>query len=255
MYELRIPYPLLRVYILLFIIAVGCIVTLGFMYGRVYLRALQANVLERRNRDLEEKYAKLVYLEKKVAELKRESERLKELLGVSATPPPVEIESGTSSTRSKTKTSAMSTATGVSSPELAEFLLTEELESKKLPTLLPVQGWVSRRFSDAHPGVDIVAAPGTPVISTMSGKVVGVRWDDVLGNVVEIESDIGYRTVYGHLQTVFVEKDKLVEQGDVIGLLGSTGKSTGPHIHYEVLFKGKRCNPLVVATKYRREER
>ena len=94
-----------------------------------------------------------------------------------------------------------------------------------------------------HDGYDISAPYGSPVVATARGKVVFAGWDKYLGNCVRVEHGNGLTTVYGHLQKCTVSEGDKVSRGDQIGKLGSTGRSTGAHVHYEVRKSGKALDP------------
>jgi murein DD-endopeptidase MepM/ murein hydrolase activator NlpD len=97
-----------------------------------------------------------------------------------------------------------------------------------------------------HNGLDMAAPLGTPVRSTMSGRVVTTAWSNIYGNYIIINHGNGYQTLYGHLSKIQVRKDQAVNQGSQIGLVGSTGYSTGPHLHFTVYRNGKLINPATV---------
>lgn len=106
---------------------------------------------------------------------------------------------------------------------------------------------ITRRPND-HKGVDVVAPTGTPVLSAIEGTVSRVGEDDIYGKYIEIENN-GHWTKYAHLHTIGVSRRQKVEAGDRIGTVGSTGLSTGPHLHFEVkekrfLLSDKHVNPL-----------
>ena len=84
----------------------------------------------------------------------------------------------------------------------------------------------------------------TPRCKPASGTVVRVGWENGYGRLVEIAHGFGIRTVYAHLDTSRVIEGQRVRRGDLVGLIGSTGRSTGPHLHYEVMVGGKPVNPL-----------
>jgi murein DD-endopeptidase MepM/ murein hydrolase activator NlpD len=94
-----------------------------------------------------------------------------------------------------------------------------------------------------HSGIDIGARMGTPVRAAMSGRVSSVGWDDVLGNCVVITHHSGYRTLYGHMSVVRVRSGAYVGNGERIGDVGSTGMSTGPHLHFTVYKNCVTVNP------------
>jgi murein DD-endopeptidase MepM/ murein hydrolase activator NlpD len=95
-----------------------------------------------------------------------------------------------------------------------------------------------------HSGMDFTANPGTEVYATGDGTVVKAGWETGYGNCVIIDHGFGYQTLYGHLRKIFTRKGKKVLRGELIGEVGSTGKSTGPHLHYEVHVKGQPVNPI-----------
>lgn len=109
----------------------------------------------------------------------------------------------------------------------------------------PIGGRITQRYTWYHRGMDIATAYGTPVLAADSGKVVVAGWPDNggYGNRVEINHGNGYVTLYAHLSKVNVVVGQTVNRGDVIGLEGSTGRSTGPHLHFEVKLNGVHMNP------------
>ncbi len=99
-------------------------------------------------------------------------------------------------------------------------------------------------FTKMHKGTDFAAPLGTPIMASGDGVVVKVGWCGGGGNCIKIRHNSSYSTVYAHLSkfAVATKKGRRVKQGQIIGYVGSTGKSTGPHLHYEVIFNGKRVN-------------
>lgn len=105
---------------------------------------------------------------------------------------------------------------------------------------VPNYTYVSRWMSSYHKGADICAAYGTPIIASDSGKVVTAGWHYSYGNYVIIDHGNGYRTLYAHMSQLKCTAGQAVNQGDVIGLVGSTGDSTGNHCHFEMYYNGAR---------------
>ena len=103
----------------------------------------------------------------------------------------------------------------------------------------PIYG--TRKF---HEGLDFAADKGTPVYATADGKVVNASWESGYGNLVEIDHGYGYVTRYAHLSKFKVKEGQTVKRGDLIAETGNTGKSTGPHLHYEVRYNGAPQNPI-----------
>ncbi|GIW27330.1 MAG: peptidase M23 [Meiothermus sp.] len=95
-----------------------------------------------------------------------------------------------------------------------------------------------------HNGVDFAAPEGTPVYATAAGTVSEMGWNPIFGLLILIDHGNGLHTLYGHLSSTYVEKGQQVEQGRLIGAVGSTGRSTGPHLHYTVYRYGVAVDPL-----------
>lgn len=122
------------------------------------------------------------------------------------------------------------------------------------PSIWPTQGWVSRGYGmkydpftgykRMHRGLDIANRTGTPIVATADGRVVSVGRNSGLGKTIVLNHGYGFRTRYGHLSEIKVKRGQTVRRGDVIGLMGSTGYSTGSHLHYEVIRNGKTFNPI-----------
>ncbi len=100
------------------------------------------------------------------------------------------------------------------------------------------------RWGRMHEGIDIANDFNTPIRAAAGGKVSFSGWQGGYGNAVVISHSQDCVTLYGHLAECKVQKGETIEQGQVIGLMGSTGNSTGPHVHFEIRFKGKTLNPL-----------
>jgi murein DD-endopeptidase MepM/ murein hydrolase activator NlpD len=103
-----------------------------------------------------------------------------------------------------------------------------------------------------HEGIDFAAETGTPVVAPAKGQVVRSEWDPTYGHVIEIKHAENFVTRYAHLSKRLVTENSMVQSGSHIGNVGSTGRSTGPHLHYEIFQNGKVLNPLSVlpATKH-----
>ena len=123
------------------------------------------------------------------------------------------------------------------------------------PTLWPVQGTLEGGFGgrrnpfggggyEFHSGQDIEAAWGAPVVAGAAGRVSFVGWQNGYGQLVVVDHGDGLTTKYGHLSHIDVELDQSVSRGQLLGKVGSTGRSTGPHLHYEVRINDQAVNPL-----------
>ncbi|MBM4311311.1 MAG: M23 family metallopeptidase [Deltaproteobacteria bacterium] len=140
--------------------------------------------------------------------------------------------------------------------ELGSILSKMSATLKNRPTIVPVMdddiyltsgfGWRKSPFTGLrqfHSGVDIAGRKGAPIVATADGVVSSVGYDRLLGNYVWINHDGRFETGYAHLTKATVEKGEKVQRGQVIGLMGTTGMSTGYHLHYEVVDNGKKINP------------
>lgn len=122
------------------------------------------------------------------------------------------------------------------------------------PSVRPVDGWMTSKFGyrtspftgqkEFHSGLDISNKSGTEVLATANGSVSYAAGKMFIGNMVMIDHGYGRVTKYGHLKKILVKQGQKVKRGDVIALLGNTGRSTGPHVHYEVRINGTPVNPL-----------
>lgn len=138
---------------------------------------------------------------------------------------------------------------------LESLLMNRNVQLKARPSGPPIaEGYESSPFGmridpftgelSFHPGIDFAGPLGEPVHATAAGVVTRAGWDPGgFGNMVEIDNGNGYATLYGHSEKVLVHVGEVVEKGQEIALLGSTGRSTGPHVHFEVLYNGKPINP------------
>jgi murein DD-endopeptidase MepM/ murein hydrolase activator NlpD len=127
-------------------------------------------------------------------------------------------------------------------------------ERATVPSIWPVQGTLDSNFGvrrnpfggssyESHEGQDIEALIGTPVVASASGTVTIAGCQNGYGNVVYIDHGNGLSTRYGHLSHIDVTVGQAIRQGELLGLVGSTGRSTGPHLHYEVRINNSPVNP------------
>ena len=137
---------------------------------------------------------------------------------------------------------------------LDSLLMDDRLARKTIPTTMPVEmGYYSSNYgyridpingkSSFHTGVDIIAPPGTPVMAAAGGVVATVAYVPEYGNIVDIDHDNGLTSRYAHLTRSLVRVGDVVMKGQKIALVGSTGRTTGPHLHFEVRENGIPLNP------------
>ncbi|SHI90682.1 M23 family metallopeptidase [Propionispora hippei] len=128
------------------------------------------------------------------------------------------------------------------------------------PSIWPVYGTITSGFgwrssplesgSELHQGLDIAVGTGTPVVATADGKVVQSGWAGGYGNLVKIDHGNGLETLYGHNDKVAVTVGQEVKKGQIISYAGSTGNSTGPHVHYEIRKSGTAVDPVAYLVLY-----
>ena len=142
--------------------------------------------------------------------------------------------------------------------ELVKLAQGQEERIKHIPAIQPVSNKDLKRTASGygyridpiykttkfHQGMDFSANIGTPVYATGDGKVIKAGWETGYGNLIQVDHGFGYVTWYAHLSKYKVRPGQKVVRGEVIGEVGNTGKSTGPHLHYEVHVKGKVQNPV-----------
>lgn len=144
---------------------------------------------------------------------------------------------------------------------LQSLLLDAKIESNLKPTGMPVEGYISSYFGGRpdpfsghaayHTGLDISTPTGTPVHAVAEGMVTFAGMRSGYGDVIEIDHGNGYMTRYAHNSALVVRPGQRVHVGDVIAKAGSTGRSTGSHVHFEVWYKGNVVNPLAYVRNHR----
>ena len=137
--------------------------------------------------------------------------------------------------------------------DLQDYYTTREILSAATPSIVPAVGYPSDRYGyrtdpftkqrSFHPGIDITAPKGTKVVATADGMVVYAGRKLNYGRVITIEHKFGMSTRYGHLDKFNVKVGQSVKKGDIIGYVGTTGRTTGSHLHYEVRLRNQPLNP------------
>lgn len=137
--------------------------------------------------------------------------------------------------------------------ELWEVLSERQSILNATPNIKPARGYITSRFGyrmapftgklSLHAGLDIAATPGSPIYSPADGIVTYAGWDESYGRLVSIDHGYGISTRFGHNSQVYVQVGQKVSKWDVIAAVGNTGRSTGPHLHYEVRLNGTPVDP------------
>jgi murein DD-endopeptidase MepM/ murein hydrolase activator NlpD len=247
-------------------------VALGATFSTLWIRSFRRNrefsAIVAENQDLRtrarEMNGKLESLEKLLTEFEEKTRRLSIAAGLSAVNDP-----GTGGVGGLSAVPLDVTASvelGMNEATRRSGLLSSRLEvvEKKLslqadrlaltPTLAPSAGVLTAGFGmrndpftgqrEFHTGIDISTPTGNRVYAPANGTIVRVGWDKGYGRIVKVSHGYGVTTLFGHLATTRVTEGQRVRRGDLLALVGSTGRSTGPHLHYEVHLEGKPVNPL-----------
>jgi murein DD-endopeptidase MepM/ murein hydrolase activator NlpD len=138
--------------------------------------------------------------------------------------------------------------------ELLKFLESQQSQLARTPSVWPVRGWLSSRFGkrvspftgkkEFHRGIDIATRMGAKIIAPADGLVSRIVRDRGYGLIMTIKHGNGIVTRYAHLKKTLAKKGQSVKRGDVIALVGNSGRSTGPHLHYEVHLNRMAMNPM-----------
>jgi murein DD-endopeptidase MepM/ murein hydrolase activator NlpD len=259
---------------LLYAVAGGVLlsVLLGATFSVLWVQSIRKNrevsALVAENKDLRSRAgslnSKLETIEKQLAEFEDRTRRLSIVAGLSAV-----HESGTGGVGGLTALPVdpgASLEAGLAEAgrrgailssrlKLVEKRLTLQADQLALtPTLAPTAGVLTAGFGvrsdpftgqpEFHTGIDISTPSGNRILAPANGTVVKVAYEKGYGRVVQISHGYGVTTLYGHLMATRVAEGQRVKRGDLVGLVGSTGRSTGPHLHYEVHRETKPVNPL-----------
>jgi murein DD-endopeptidase MepM/ murein hydrolase activator NlpD len=137
--------------------------------------------------------------------------------------------------------------------ELLSHLESQTARLSATPSIAPTKGWVTSAFGyrtspftglrELHRGLDVAGRPGTSIVASADGRVRIAQKHRGLGNMIILRHGYGIETLYGHLAEILVKQGQRVERGERIGLMGSTGRSTGPHLHYQINVNGVAVSP------------
>ena len=242
-WNFRISYRWL--YALSALLLVGLIVgtTVVFTYGRVATIARNAVTLNRENTHLRGQLAEVDSLRVELIELRALGLQMKHMLGVPLSPADSALVASLSPV-ARTPSIPHDEEQGVAADE-------QRLMLDAMPTVWPVKGYVTKEFRvtggeknpSYHPGMDIAAERETPVLVVADGIVEMSGFDETYGWMVEVDHGYGIRSVYGHNSRNLVKTGDRVTRGTTIAFVGSTGKSTAPHLHFEVRENGVPVDP------------
>jgi murein DD-endopeptidase MepM/ murein hydrolase activator NlpD len=239
--SVRVPYAWLKAALgLTFLAALGGV--LFFVaYGRLALTAAEAERLEHENTRLNAMRGKVEDLARNLEQSEHAYRQIREMAGIRA---PVAVEAG----KVGTGDGAL-TGQSPSNPRPLEAeertLLTRTINTVPRQWPLTKNGFVSEEFNPltGHTGIDIAVQTNTPVLASADGIVVGAGVDSIYGKFVLVQHDATTLSLYGHNSLNFVSDGELVRQGDIIAQSGNSGRSSAPHLHFEVRKNGTAVDP------------
>jgi murein DD-endopeptidase MepM/ murein hydrolase activator NlpD len=238
---------LIKFILVVLVLWVVLLVVMTFNYSSLSMKAAKGVMLEEENDNLRRYMARVVDIEESFKKNRELTARLAEMAGVN-------LEEFDSEPRIDLQSLAMDypDSAYIDSQLIKNKLALspEELARIRIPQGRPLYGWITRSFevdveneTERHAGIDFAVKRGTSVAATASGAVIFAGWDKIMGNLVIINHDDNYQTLYGHNDKLLVEKGQEVLKGDIIAFSGNTGRSSAPHLHYEIRKDGEPIDP------------
>ncbi|MCK4349521.1 MAG: M23 family metallopeptidase [Candidatus Krumholzibacteria bacterium] len=235
--QYRVSYRLF--YALVVIVCVGTVAMVMFVatYGKLLIKAREAVLMERQITELTRRNKQVGELMRNLASLRTMNLQVRRMLGID-----VSEEDSLAMQPDQARSGAVENG----------FPADQEMALYSTPSFWPVRGYITKGFSissgtdneNYHPGIDIAVPRGTPVRAAAAGYVLESGWDDMYGYYVMIEHGYGIKTLYAHNDRLAVMKGERIGRGQTIGYSGNTGKSTAPHVHFEVIQNNNYVDPL-----------
>jgi len=232
--ELEFSYTALRWLGILGAVLLLAAILLVVNYGHIYWRAGQYELMKKRQAEMETQFGRMSELNAEIYRLKAVENKLNVMLGVPRQPDTLNVEQITAHVPATGDTAAAGQPVAV---------LPAASRRSNVPAIMPCKGWISAGMAPGHTGVDIAAREGDPVWAAADGEVSFAGWDNYFGNKIEIKHSDKLTSLYGHNAKLLVKVGDKVKQGQVIALVGTTGQSSGPHLHYEVHLNGQTVDP------------
>ena len=243
-WNLKFSYRLLYVFMAMAVVLGAVIAVFLFTYGKVLIQAENSATLSRENRELKHQAAQMDSLRLELINLQAMSIQIKRMLGV---------DLSVADSMLVANLSPVAKSPAISADQHAEAVGTDEqrMMLEAMPSMWPIKGYVTRGYRitggdkdpNFHSGIDIAAQRNTPIQAAAEGVVVVSKFDQTFGWVVEIDHGYGIGTLYGHNTRNLVNVGDRVARGKTIAFVGSTGKSTAPHLHFEIKKDGVPVDP------------
>jgi len=250
------------------IVGIASAITTTSRYVSTVIHPTEANAMSSRApRDFSEVASRVASLRDTLDVIRKREQQIRLLAGLPATDSAAQHAApGDSATPDSATTAAPAHADVETLIQRADLLsarfaaVTDSLERNaqrfaSVPSIMPTAGWLTSQFtrsrnhpllhiSRPHEGIDVSAPMGAPIVAPASGVVTSAGYENGYGNTLEIDHGNGIVTRYAHCSRLDVRKGQRVTRGQRIAAVGSTGLSTGPHLHYEIHINGKVVNPL-----------
>ncbi|UCF04529.1 MAG: M23 family metallopeptidase [bacterium] len=233
----RVQYRLFYAFVAICIVGFVAMVVFVLTYGRLLLKTQETVALERRVEELTARSDQIRALVRNLVQLRAMDLQVRRLLGM-------ELAPGDSVILARAEATELEI-------ERERYDEREQI-LRSIPSFWPVHGHITRKFDisggekdpEYHPGIDISVPLGTPIRAAAAGSVTETGWDDVYGYYVQIDHGYGIKTLYGHSERLVVIRGERIGRGQTLGYTGSTGKSTAPHLHFEVTQNNVHMDPL-----------
>jgi murein DD-endopeptidase MepM/ murein hydrolase activator NlpD len=233
----KIPYRLFYVFITFLCIGLIAVIVFVATYGRLLMKARESVLLAGQVEELTDRNEKITEIAKRMSELHAMDLKVRQMLGVDVT---------------EEDSLALSRAHDTEDFNDREVQSDKEQMLRSVPSFWPVRGYITKSYNmaggpgdaDYHPGIDIGVDRGTPVRSAAPGYVTEAGWDDSYGYYVSIDHGYGIKTLYGHNDRLVVMRGERVGRGQTIAYSGNTGRSSAPHLHFEVTQDNVYVDPL-----------
>jgi len=242
-FTLRVHKNIVRSLLVFLFVFICFLIMLLFKSGEIaaklqmlYIVKLEKDKLETENKQLREITLKF----NKIEELYNYLDKL-------ANPPISSVSKVTIDTNKNSEVPIQSVNTLIFSNNVSTSVVKDN--SYAIPNIIPVDGWITRSFakdidSSQHNGVDFAATLGSSIIATAPGFVEEIKHDPYLGLLITVNHENGFKTKYGHCSQVLINEHNYVKRGQTIALVGNSGRSTAPHLHYELIKDGVNIDPM-----------
>jgi murein DD-endopeptidase MepM/ murein hydrolase activator NlpD len=256
-FSFKLPVLIFRVVVVAGAVGLILVLFMFISWSQLLRKASTYDRLAEENATLLQEHDRIVQLQDRVERLQQLEEQIRRVLGVKVSPDsigrfiePLYAAQSESPSREEEIAQTSSPAAPGAHPAIYSLMDAGILKEPEIPSLWPVQGFQTRGFEPdeiaperGHVGVDFAAREGTVIKATAGGIVVWSGWSTLYGNVVILAHSSEYFSFYGHNQTNLVQPRQQIRRGDPIALLGNTGKSTAPHLHFEIWRGGEPLDP------------